>query len=402
MEKNQLSKFYIFIFIFYILSPVKCYLFSVIIPIYNTARYLDESIGSILNQTIGFENIQLILVNDGSIDNTEGICLKYQKLYSQNIIYIKIEHGGVSKARNVGMTFAKGKYINFVDSDDKWDYKAFSLISKFFDNHKTIDYVAARIKFFGVKNYYETLDYKFYKTRIVNLTKEYNCIQVSISSSVFKKQYIEGKLFDENVYISEDSKFINSILIVKPIIALVKEAIFYYRRREDYSSAIQNKKYSLEYYFGTPSYVFNHYIKMSKKLYHKIIPFIQYLLGYEILFRFEEPAYKYMNSSNYNKYIVLIEQYLQQIEDKYILEQKGLSNKYILFMLSKKYKKDLRYEIRFENNSFLYSKYVMINMTNPKSMIIVGEIYISLIINYILKHSIIFGCQGKIIFIFVR
>ena len=92
---------------------------------------------------------------------------------------IKIEHGGVSKARNVGMSLAKGKYINFVDSDDKWDYNAFSLIIKFFDNHNTIEYVAARIKFFGIKNHYETLDYKFYKTRIVNLTKEYNCIQVS-------------------------------------------------------------------------------------------------------------------------------------------------------------------------------------------------------------------------------
>ena len=329
-----------------------------------------------MKQTIGFDNIQLILVNDGSTDNSEEICLKYQNFYLKNIIYIKIEHGGVSKARNVGMTLAKGKYINFVDSDDKWDYNAFSLILKFFDNHKNIDYAAARIKFFGIKNYYETLDYKFYKTRIVNLTKEYNCIQVSISSSVFKKTYIEGKLFDENVIVSEDSKFINSILIVKPIMALVKEAIFYYRRREDYSSAIQNKKYSLEYYFGTPNYVFNHYINLSKKLYHKIIPFIQYLLSYEILFRFEEPAYKYMNSNNYKKYLDLIEQYLQLIEDKYILEQKVLPNKYILFMLSKKYKNDLRYKIRYENNSFLYFKYVMINMTNSKNMFIWRNLYI--------------------------
>ena len=257
------------------------------------------------------------------------------------------------------MTLAKGKYINFVDSDDKWDYNAFSLILKFFDNHKKIECVAARIKFFGIKNHYETLDYKFYKTRIVNLTHEYNCIQLSISSSIFKKTYIEGKLFDENVLVSEDSKFINSILMVKPIIALVKEAIYYYRRRDDYSSAIQNKKYSLEYYFETPKYVYSHYIKTSKKLFHKIIPFIQFLLGYEILFRFEEPVYKYMNSSNYLKYLDLIDQFLQQIEDKYILEQKILPNKYILFMLSKKYEKDLRYEIRFENNSFLYSKYVI-------------------------------------------
>ena len=54
--------------------------------IYNTGRYLDDSIGSLYNQTIGFSNIQIILVNDGSIDNSEQICLKYQKLYSKNII----------------------------------------------------------------------------------------------------------------------------------------------------------------------------------------------------------------------------------------------------------------------------------------------------------------------------
>ena len=87
MDKNQLIKFYIYIFIFYVSSTVKCYLFSVIIPIYNTARYLDESIGSILKQTIGFDNIQLILVNDGSTDNSEEICLKYQNFYLKNIIY---------------------------------------------------------------------------------------------------------------------------------------------------------------------------------------------------------------------------------------------------------------------------------------------------------------------------
>ena len=80
-------------------------------PIYNTGRYLDEAIFSLFNQTIGFKNIQLILVNDGSIDQTEEISLKYQKKYPNNIIYIKIEHGGVSKARNIGIDYATGRYI---------------------------------------------------------------------------------------------------------------------------------------------------------------------------------------------------------------------------------------------------------------------------------------------------
>ena len=57
--------------------------------IYNTGRYLDDSIGSLLNQTINFDNIQIILVDDGSTDQTEEICLNYQNLYPKNIILLK-------------------------------------------------------------------------------------------------------------------------------------------------------------------------------------------------------------------------------------------------------------------------------------------------------------------------
>ena len=67
----------------------KDYKFSIIVPIYNVGKYLEETIMSVVNQTIGFENIQLILINDGSIDNSEEICLKYQKIYPENIIYYK-------------------------------------------------------------------------------------------------------------------------------------------------------------------------------------------------------------------------------------------------------------------------------------------------------------------------
>ena len=94
-----------------IFGPIKCFDFSVIMAIYNTGKYLDDSIGSLINQTIGYEKIQIILVNDGSTDNSEEICLKLQKEYKENIIYIKIEHGGVSRARNEGLGIAQ--FFNF-------------------------------------------------------------------------------------------------------------------------------------------------------------------------------------------------------------------------------------------------------------------------------------------------
>ena len=70
------------------------YKVSIIVPFYNTEEYLSDVIESIINQTIDFKNIQLILVNDGSTDNSELVCLKYKERYS-NIIYISKENGGV-------------------------------------------------------------------------------------------------------------------------------------------------------------------------------------------------------------------------------------------------------------------------------------------------------------------
>ena len=94
------------------------YLFSVIIPIYNCEEYLEECVDSVLGQTIGSEKIEIILVNDGSTDNSAEICKEYEKKYN-NILYIEQKNQGVSAARNNGLKHASGELINFIDSDDK-------------------------------------------------------------------------------------------------------------------------------------------------------------------------------------------------------------------------------------------------------------------------------------------
>ena len=112
------------------------YKFSVVMPVYNVEDYLEKSILSIVNQTIGFKkNIQLILVNDGSSDNSAEICLKYKHLYPANIVYIEQENAGVSAARNTGLEYVEGKYVNFLDSDDLWSKNAFETAYKFFVEH---------------------------------------------------------------------------------------------------------------------------------------------------------------------------------------------------------------------------------------------------------------------------
>ena len=364
---NELS--YIIILIVFI-CPIKSFDFSVIIAVYNTGRYLDDSIGSLINQTVGFDKIQIILVDDGSTDNSKEICLKYQKEFSNNIIYKKIEHGGVSRARNVGLDYATGEFINFLDADDKWAPRALEYVLLFFENNTNVDIVAGRLLFFEAINAYHPLDYKFYETRVVNLTKEYNCIHLSGPSSFFRKFLIKGKKFMEGVFSGEDTIFINNILLLNPIIGYIREAIYYYRRRADHSSAVQNQVQKVDFYFSQLKYVGQYLIDKSKELYNKVVPFIQFYIGYNDLFRILSPAFKFLNSTNFIRYCKAIEDQLNQIEDKYILEQKFTSYKNKIFALSKKYNRDLRYEISYKNNLLLYSGYIIMNLKSNNNIII--------------------------------
>ena len=88
---------------------------SIIVPVYNVEQYLDKCIKSILNQT--FKDFELILVDDGSIDNSGEICDEYAKKDSR-VKVIHKKNGGLAAARNTGLIIARGDYVGFVDSDD--------------------------------------------------------------------------------------------------------------------------------------------------------------------------------------------------------------------------------------------------------------------------------------------
>lgn len=89
---------------------------SIIVPVYNVEKYLERSIESLLNQTL--EDIEIILINDGSTDNSLEICKKYQTI-DKRIKIIDKENEGVSVARNIGMKYATAQYIAFIDPDDE-------------------------------------------------------------------------------------------------------------------------------------------------------------------------------------------------------------------------------------------------------------------------------------------
>ena len=93
-------------------------LISVIIPVYNVEKYLRRCVESVLNQT--YVNLEIILVDDGSLDKSKSICDEFAQKY-ERVKVIHKKNGGLSSARNAGIELATGEYIGFVDSDDDVD-----------------------------------------------------------------------------------------------------------------------------------------------------------------------------------------------------------------------------------------------------------------------------------------
>ena len=107
---------------------------SIIVPVYNVEDYLERCLDSLVNQTL--EDIEIIVVNDGSPDNSQAIIERYEKKYPNKVKgYIK-ENGGLSDARNYGMPYAKGEYVAFVDSDD---YVELTMYEKLYNEAKAKD-----------------------------------------------------------------------------------------------------------------------------------------------------------------------------------------------------------------------------------------------------------------------
>ena len=216
---------------------------SVVMPVYNTEKYLSEAVESLIGQSIGFENIQLIIVNDGSTDKSGEMCLEYLKKYPENVVYLSQENRGVSAARNLGMKRIEGKYVSFLDSDDKWDDEALKKLFDFMEkNYEKTDAAAARKKLFDGGSGYHSLDYKFDKTIIADLNRRFDLIQMDVTSVLVKSEAVKGLEFCEKLCYGEDARFINTVLLEKCTIGLVKDALHYYRIRRDGTSALHFRK----------------------------------------------------------------------------------------------------------------------------------------------------------------
>lgn len=330
-------------------------IFSVVVACYNTGKYLDECINSIIGQSFSFgSNIQLILVDDGSTDNTKEICQKYLNLYPDNIIYLYQENQGQGAARNLGLEYANGKYINFLDSDDKFSGNTFYKVYEFFEKHYAeIDFVSTRMFFFDKYEGQHPLNYKFEEDKIIDLTKDWNYPQLSASSAFFKRELFAEYKFPESLVNSEDTLMLNRMLLENPKYGAVGEAIYWYRKRSDESSTIDLSSTKKEFYINRIDNYFKELINLSLAKHGKVVEFIQYLIVYDIQWIFRSENFQEILTSEEIKEVYLhVQDVLSYLDDEVILSLRNDKINIKHHMLATKYavvNVDLSKVVTYEN-----------------------------------------------------
>lgn len=321
-------------------KKAKQFKFSFVMPVYNVEKYLEETVESIVKQSIGFEkNCEIIFVNDGSPDNVEEICLRYVEAFPNNVVYIRQVNKGVSAARNEGLKHARGSYISFLDSDDLLSANALEEVNRFFDKYyNEVDLVSIPLDFFEAKIGGHMLNYKYYSTRIIDIEREYDCPQLSAASAFIKRQMFDEYHFDEKVQVSEDVKIITEIILNKMRYGVVSNATYYYRKRSTSDSAISKSQINRSWYSETIERVYIYLLDYSRQKTGKIPKYIQYMIMYDIQWRFKQPSQDVLNRKEQSLYKASLVKLLQDIQESIIFEQRYTNAAQKLFILEKKYK----------------------------------------------------------------
>lgn len=314
--------------------------------VYNVELFLEEAIESVLKQDIGFrENVQLILINDGSKDGSGKICDRYQAQYPDNIVVVHKENGGVSLARNEGLERIRGEYVNCLDSDDKLSENTLSVVYKALEKWKEeVDLVAIPLRFFDGKKGEHILNRKFSQgSRIIDLKEEYDHPQLSMSCAFIKNSVVSKYRFDEKLAYAEDGKIVLQVLQEKMKYGVVEEACYWYRKRTaGGASAVQNSLNSKKWYLDYLKHFSYWTICNSKEKNDQKVPlFVQYTVMYDLQWRFnsEQSPSLVMDEQECKEYFEVLQKILAEIEDFVILEQRNMGKEYKLYALEVKYGK---------------------------------------------------------------
>lgn len=266
------------------------YDFSVVTAVYNAKEFLKETVESLIKQDFGFSRVQLILVDDGSKDESGAICDAYAARHPDNIEVIHKENGGVSSARNAGLERVRGKYVSFLDADDLLSADAMTKVFALFEAHPETDVVSLPMFFFDGETGPHLLNFKYEKgTRVIDLIKEPNHPQLAVTSAFVRAEALKGRSFDTGLSYAEDAKLLQSVLLEKQTLGVVADAVHHYRRRSTgEASAIQKSTQSPKWYHPYLTRFCLDTIRTCTERTGCVPRFVQYTLAYDLQWRIRQ------------------------------------------------------------------------------------------------------------------
>lgn len=245
------------------------YELSIIVPVYNTEKYIRQCIDSILNQE--FQNFELLLIDDGSTDLSGDICDEYANKDNRIVVFHK-SNGGQSSARNIGIDNAKGNYIGFVDSDD-WIHKDMyaKLLKKSIETNSEI--VACNISLMlknGTFRKYSGASENYQYDKISAMKEVFRNQNLTFSpcNKIYKKTLFDNLRFNEKI-ILEDKDLSYQLIDKCYRVYYLHEAYYYYRYNQD--STLRSKfnlKRIDEYYVQKKMY--EYYLKKYPSFSHSV------------------------------------------------------------------------------------------------------------------------------------
>ena len=226
-------------------SENKRSLVSVVVPVYNTGRYLSECIDSILSQT--HKNIEVLLIDDGSTDGSGELCDKYAKK-DNRITVVHQENSGVSSARNEGLSRSCGEYVLFVDSDDVVSEKLVDILVRDILNNEADLAICGFEQFAKGINPEKDVSKSDAKVLGVEdaLVKMWygEDIDSGPFCKLFKLSVVDDERFDRNVVIGEDLDFLCRVMPKANKICYRKDRLYFYRSNDE---SAMNQRYNPEH-----------------------------------------------------------------------------------------------------------------------------------------------------------
>lgn len=310
---------------------------SIIMPIYNMEKYLDEAIKSVINQDYDFKKIQIVAINDGSKDNSLKILKDYKNKFD-NIHIIDQENQGLSKTRNNGIKEATGKYIMFLDPDDTISSNTVSSLVEFFDKHyDEIDMVLYKI--IPIKD--GKMGKLHYRYNYLTQTGVYDLNDKNYRySCVTTVNYAVKNLGKDNIYFDttpgfrhEDQKFASEVLMKKLKLGYVEEAEYYYLQQ---TNSITHTYFHAYYLFDKAmcfwEEIYNHYPDGKVPQYYQnlFISDINWKTQSDILKPYQYEGDKF--DQEYGRVLTL----LNLVDDDVILNSPSISESYKHYFINLK------------------------------------------------------------------